>query len=67
MIADLAVSYDKPFYVREHTKKHLETALHNDSLFLANQKIMDYSLIVGVDKTSSELVVGIVGRSAIFN
>lgn len=58
----MKVSYDKPFYVREHTKKHLETALHNDSLFLASQKIMDYSLIVGVDRTSTELVVGIVGK-----
>lgn len=56
------MAYDTPLYVREHTKKHLEAALHNDSLFLANQKIMDYSLIVGVDKDSLELVVGIIGE-----
>lgn len=55
------VAHDTPLYVREHTKKHLETALYNDSLFLANNKIMDYSLIVGVNTDSSELVVGIIG------
>lgn len=54
------MAYHTPLYVREHTKKRLMDALHNDSLFLANNNVMDYSLIVGVDKTSSELVVGIV-------
>ena len=54
------MAHSTPLYVREHTKKHLETALHNDSLFLANNKVMDYSLIVGIDKNSRELVVGIV-------
>ena len=58
----MTVAHDTPLYVQEHTKKHLETALHNDSLFLANNKIMDYSLIVGVDKNSLELVVGIIGK-----
>lgn len=38
----------------------METALHNDSLFLSKNNIMDYSLIVGIDKFSSEIVVGIV-------
>ena len=55
-----AVAAETPLYVREHTKKHLETALHNDSLFLSKTHIMDYSLIVGVDRSSQEIVVGIV-------
>jgi 1-phosphatidylinositol-3-phosphate 5-kinase len=54
------VAAETPLYVREHTKKHLETALHNDSLFLSKTHIMDYSLIVGVDRSSQEIVVGIV-------
>lgn len=54
------LAHDTPLYVRQHTKANLETALHNDSLFLSKNNIMDYSLIVGIDKFSSEIVVGIV-------
>lgn len=54
------MAYDTPLYVREHTKKRLMEALHNDSLFLEKNNVMDYSLIVGIDQTSLELVVGIV-------
>lgn len=36
-------------------------ALFNDSKFLAEINVMDYSLVVGVDSQNSELVVGIVG------
>ena len=49
-----------PFYVREHSKRILRGALYNDSKFLADINVMDYSLVVGVDSRSSELVVGIV-------
>ena len=36
-------------------------ALYNDSKFLAELNVMDYSLVVGVDSVKNELVVGIVG------
>ena len=37
-------------------------ALYNDSKFLAELNVMDYSLVVGVDSAKNELVVGIVGK-----
>ncbi|KAI0361121.1 hypothetical protein OH77DRAFT_1417327 [Trametes cingulata] len=49
-----------PFYVREHSKRILRGALFNDSKFLADINVMDYSLVVGVDSVKNELVVGIV-------
>lgn len=38
----------------------LERALWNDTAFLSQLGVMDYSLLVGVDKSSSTLVVGII-------
>ncbi|THH30631.1 hypothetical protein EUX98_g3545 [Antrodiella citrinella] len=49
-----------PFYLREHSKRILRGALFNDSRFLADINVMDYSLLVGVDSANNELVVGIV-------
>lgn len=49
-----------PFYLREHSKRILRGALYNDSKFLADINVMDYSLVVGVDSQKNELVVGIV-------
>ncbi|KAH9065873.1 hypothetical protein EDB87DRAFT_1776509 [Lactarius vividus] len=49
-----------PFYLREHSKRILRGALYNDSKFLADINVMDYSLVVGVDGEKNELVVGIV-------
>ncbi|OCH90065.1 hypothetical protein OBBRIDRAFT_731550 [Obba rivulosa] len=49
-----------PFYLREHSKRILRGALYNDSKFLADINVMDYSLVVGVDSLKNELVVGIV-------
>lgn len=37
-------------------------AINNDVTFLASQSVMDYSLLVGLDETKSELVVGIIGK-----
>ncbi|KAG6842385.1 hypothetical protein C0991_007515 [Blastosporella zonata] len=51
-----------PFYLREHSKRILRGALYNDSKFLADINVMDYSLVVGVDSQNNELVVGIVGE-----
>ncbi|KAG0238882.1 hypothetical protein BGW42_000043 [Actinomortierella wolfii] len=43
-----------------HSKKIIRESLDNDTEFLANANIMDYSLLVGVDDERKELVVGIV-------
>jgi 1-phosphatidylinositol-3-phosphate 5-kinase len=48
--------------MREHSKRILRGALYNDSKFLADVNVMDYSLVVGVDNKNNELVVGIVGE-----
>ncbi|GAA6054124.1 hypothetical protein JCM3770_003207 [Rhodotorula araucariae] len=53
-------SLKKPFYVREESKQFIKQAIFNDSQFLSDLNVMDYSLVVGVDAVKSELVVGIV-------
>lgn len=50
-----------PLYVREHAKRILRGSLYNDTKFLSDVNVMDYSLVVGVDSVSNEMVVGIVG------
>lgn len=57
----MAAAHLSPFYMREHSKRLLRGALYNDSRFLADINVMDYSLVVGVDSAENELVVGIVG------
>ncbi|EPQ28998.1 uncharacterized protein PFL1_03288 [Pseudozyma flocculosa PF-1] len=54
------VAHQSPLFVREHSKRLLRSALYNDSLFLADVNVMDYSLVVGVDRRRGELVVGII-------
>jgi len=49
-----------PLYIREHSKRILRSALYNDSKFLADINVMDYSLVCGVDSQNKELVIGIV-------
>jgi 1-phosphatidylinositol-3-phosphate 5-kinase len=52
--------YQSPLFVREHSKKLLKASVWNDTLFLARQNVMDYSLMVAVDEKRKELVVGII-------
>lgn len=56
------VTYEKPLFIREHSKKLLRASVHNDTLFLSRLNVMDYSLLVGIDDETHELVVGIVGK-----
>ncbi|KAJ2723869.1 Mitochondrial distribution and morphology protein 12 [Coemansia sp. Benny D115] len=49
-----------PICIRQQTKRHLHDAIWNDTLFLSKMNVMDYSLLVGFDEKSGELVVGIV-------
>ncbi|KAK8851850.1 1-phosphatidylinositol-3-phosphate 5-kinase FAB1 [Apiospora arundinis] len=52
--------WESPLFAREHSKKLLRASVWNDTLFLARQNVMDYSLMVAVDEVKKELVVGII-------
>ncbi|KAF6139802.1 hypothetical protein GIB67_009649 [Kingdonia uniflora] len=49
-----------PIFVGNKAKRLLERAVWNDTSFLASIDVMDYSLLVGVDKEKQELVLGII-------
>ncbi|ORZ33219.1 phosphatidylinositol-4-phosphate 5-kinase-domain-containing protein [Catenaria anguillulae PL171] len=53
-------THTAPLFVREYSRKVLATSIYNDTLFLSRLNIMDYSLVVGIDETNQELVVGII-------
>jgi 1-phosphatidylinositol-3-phosphate 5-kinase len=53
---------ETPIFVREHTKKLLKASVWNDTLFLSQNNVMDYSLMAGFDDTNHEIVVGIIGN-----
>ncbi|CAG8140254.1 unnamed protein product [Penicillium salamii] len=52
--------YETPLFSREHSKKLLAQSVWNDTLFLGRQDVMDYSLMVAIDESRDELVVGII-------
>ena len=52
--------YESPLFVRENAKRLLRASLWNDTLFLAKMNVMDYSLVIGIDSESKDLVVGII-------
>ncbi|GAA5866486.1 hypothetical protein JCM3774_004699 [Rhodotorula dairenensis] len=56
----IELSLKSPIYVREESKQLVKEAIYNDSQFLADLNVMDYSLVMGVDATKPELVIGIV-------
>ena len=58
----LLVIRECPIFFRPHSKAILSRAIHNDTEFLAQQMVMDYSLLVGIDEARSELVTGIIGE-----
>ncbi|KAL8120754.1 putative 1-phosphatidylinositol-3-phosphate 5-kinase FAB1C [Apium graveolens] len=49
-----------PMFLGSKAKRSLERAVWNDTSFLASVDVMDYSLLVGVDEESKELVLGII-------
>ncbi|CAL4972891.1 unnamed protein product [Urochloa decumbens] len=49
-----------PIYIEGKTKHLMERAIWNDTAFLSLMNVMDYSLLVGVDKQKKELVFGII-------
>eukprot|EP00127_Corallochytrium_limacisporum_P004387 Clim_evm21s159 gene=Clim_evmTU21s159 len=52
--------YESPIFLRSHAKVLLREAILSDTSFLCSQKVMDYSLLVGIDETNGELVCGII-------
>ncbi|KZF24180.1 hypothetical protein L228DRAFT_266539 [Xylona heveae TC161] len=52
--------YESPLFAREHSKRLLRASVWNDTLFLARQNVMDYSLMIAIDENRKELVVGII-------
>ncbi|KAL1631999.1 Mitochondrial distribution and morphology protein 12 [Neofusicoccum ribis] len=54
------IIFEKPIFVREHTKKTLTLSVYNDTLFLSKQNVMDYSLMAGFNDSNREIVVGII-------
>jgi 1-phosphatidylinositol-3-phosphate 5-kinase len=52
--------YESPLFSREHSKRLLRASVFNDTLFLAKQDVMDYSLMVAVDEVKKEISVGII-------
>ncbi|KAD7116625.1 hypothetical protein E3N88_03893 [Mikania micrantha] len=49
-----------PLFLGSKAKRILERAVWNDTSFLASIDVMDYSLLVGVDEESKQLVLGII-------
>lgn len=56
----LNMSCDSPLYIRSHSKAVLNKAIEQDTKFLADNSVMDYSLLVGLEPNSDELVLGII-------
>uniref|UniRef100_A0A673YL55 1-phosphatidylinositol 3-phosphate 5-kinase n=1 Tax=Salmo trutta TaxID=8032 RepID=A0A673YL55_SALTR len=56
----LKLVHDNPMYIRAHCKAILRAAIHSDACFLSSHLIIDYSLLVGRDDATDELVVGII-------
>ena len=52
--------YESPLFSRQHNKKLFQASIWNDTLFLARQNVMDYSLMIAIDENRRELVVGII-------
>lgn len=46
--------------VNQQAHAELERCLWSDTAFLSQLGVMDYSLLVGVDKATNTLVVGII-------
>ncbi|XP_078714192.1 1-phosphatidylinositol 3-phosphate 5-kinase isoform X1 [Lampetra fluviatilis] len=56
----LRVVRDDPLYVRPHCKAALTAAILRDAHFLSSHLIIDYSLLVGWEEGTGQLVLGII-------
>jgi hypothetical protein len=51
---------EKPLYVSSDSKQKLLVTINRDTEILNSYKLMDYSLLLGIDKKKKELVLGII-------
>lgn len=56
------VMFSSPLWIDEGSKSRLEAAIWNDTLFLSQLGVMDYSLLTGIHQQSAQFVVGIIGK-----
>lgn len=56
----LRITCEHPLLIHARSKLILNEAINNDSKFLTSISVMDYSLLVGIDKENQELVLGII-------
>lgn len=56
----LELTKGKPFPLKHRAKAYFNKAVTNDTLFLKMLEVMDYSILVGFDEDSHEIVVGII-------
>ncbi|KAF2103061.1 hypothetical protein NA57DRAFT_28803, partial [Rhizodiscina lignyota] len=54
------IIFENPIFVREHTMTLLQACVWNDTLFLSQQNVMDYSMMAGFIDDRFEIVVGII-------
>lgn len=50
----------KPFPMKHRAKLFFHKAVQNDTLFLSIVNVVDYSIVVGLDENTHEMVVGII-------
>jgi hypothetical protein len=50
--------HQSPLYIKQHDKKLVTSSVWNDTIFLSTAHVMDYSLLLGIDRT--RLVFGII-------
>lgn len=56
----IQMSWSKPLYILGHSRSVLQQAINRDSSFLERNGVMDYSLLVGLNKNENLLVLGII-------
>ena len=56
----LQVMFTTPICVDQLSKIKLQASIWNDTLFLSSLGVMDYSLVIGIDVNTNQLVAGII-------
>ncbi|KNZ52837.1 hypothetical protein VP01_3430g2 [Puccinia sorghi] len=55
------VVWTSPIFFPKNYLLRLQASLHNNTLFLANHNVMDYSLAFGFDQKKQYIYIGIIG------
>jgi 1-phosphatidylinositol-3-phosphate 5-kinase len=53
----LKVARERPFYIRKDKNPEFYSSIHRDTNFLTKHSMMDYSLLVGIDADTDDLVL----------